>query len=213
MLLHLLLRLAQPKARQKKNSLETNHAKVNEVADLPPKDTLQALVEPPVIPKIIVPTPILKKRSLNFTAFEEDLNIDIHGSQTESSIHLEPIAIDESLFESTWKEYIKVLTEEGNLGLATSFSSIDCLIEFNKIVLKISSAAIEELIKKDKAKLIEFFRKELKNESVEIETRIGENAVQKNIKSLSSKERLNEMIINNSDVLKLIQELGLELDY
>jgi RIO-like serine/threonine protein kinase len=106
-----------------------------------------------------------------------------------------------------------VLTDEGSAGMATSFVDIDCRIDFNNIILEISSSSIEELIKKDKSRLIEFFRKHLQNESVSIETQMIENTTKKNIKSLSPKERLNEMINQNPEVLRLMKDLGLELDY
>jgi hypothetical protein len=155
----------------------------------------------------------LKKKSLNITAFEEDLNAAIEAQPIEINIEVEPIAIDKDLFQSAWQMYIKVLTDEGNAGMATSFADIDCRIDFNNIILEISSSSIEELIKKDKSRLIEFFRKHLQNESVSIETQMIENTTKKNIKSLSPKERLNEMINQNPEVLRLMKDLGLELDY
>lgn len=155
----------------------------------------------------------MKKKSLNITAFEEDLNAAIEAQPIEINIEVEPIAIDKDLFQSAWQMYIKVLTDEGNAGMATSFADIDCRIDFNNIILEISSSSIEELIKKDKSRLIEFFRKHLQNESVSIETQMIENTTKKNIKSLSPKERLNEMINQNPEVLRLMKDLGLELDY
>jgi hypothetical protein len=155
----------------------------------------------------------LKKKSLNITAFEEDLNAAIEAQPIEINIEVEPIAIDKDLFQSAWQMYIKVLTDEGSAGMATSFVDIDCRIDFNNIILEISSSSIEELIKKDKSRLIEFFRKHLQNESVSIETQMIENTTKKNIKSLSPKERLNEMINQNPEVLRLMKDLGLELDY
>lgn len=155
----------------------------------------------------------MKKKSLNITAFEEDLNAAIEAQPIEINIEVEPIAIDKDLFQSAWQMYIKVLTDEGSAGMATSFVDIDCRIDFNNIILEISSSSIEELIKKDKSRLIEFFRKHLQNESVSIETQMIENTTKKNIKSLSPKERLNEMINQNPEVLRLMKDLGLELDY
>ncbi len=155
----------------------------------------------------------MKKKSLNLAAFEEDLNAAIEAQPIEINIEVEPIAIDKDLFKSAWQMYIKVLTDEGNAGMATSFADIDCRIDFNNIILEISSSSIEELIKKDKSRLIEFFRKHLQNESVSIETQMIENTIQKNIKSLSPKERLNEMINQNPEVLRLMKDFGLELDY
>ena len=155
----------------------------------------------------------MKKKSLNIAAFEDDLNAAIEAQPIEINIEVEPIAIDKDLFKSAWQMYIKVLTDEGNAGMATSFADIDCRIDFNNIILEISSSSIEELIKKDKSRLIEFFRKHLQNESVSIETQMIENTIQKNIKSLSPKERLNEMINQNPEVLRLMKDFGLELDY
>ena len=155
----------------------------------------------------------MKKKSLNIAAFEEDLNAAIEAQPIEINIEVEPIAIDKDLFQSAWQMYIKVLTDEGSAGMATSFADIDCRIDFNNIILEISSSSIEELIKKDKSRLIEFFRKHLQNESVSIETQMIENTTQKNIKSLSPKERLNEMINQNPEVLRLMKDFGLELDY
>ena len=155
----------------------------------------------------------MKKKSLNIAAFEEDLNAAIEAQPIEINIEGEPIAIDKDLFKIAWQMYIKVLTDEGNAGMATSFADIDCRIDFNNIILEISSSSIEELIKKDKSRLIEFFRKHLQNESVSIETQMIENTIQKNIKSLSPKERLNEMINQNPEVLRLMKDFGLELDY
>ena len=54
--------------------------------------------------------------------------------------------------------------------------------------------------------------KELNNETIDLETRINENAQQINIKSLSSREKLNDMMQRNPSIAKLIQELGLELE-
>ena len=157
-------------------------------------------------------TPIQKSKNLNFSAFEEEISLVEQHTEATATNEKDPIAIDDANFEESWKKYIQFLIDDGNAGLATSFEGIQYTISTNIILLEIASASIEELIRKNRSILVDFFRRELNNETIDLETRINENAQQINIKSLSSREKLNDMMQRNPSIAKLIQELGLELE-
>jgi hypothetical protein len=195
-----------PRAAVAENTTASASAPIaiaDEVSPLPPAST----------PEIKWATsPIQKSKNLNFIAFEEEANI-VEDQEEEPVVEvLEPIEIDSNTFEESWQKYIQFLNEDGNVGLATSFTEIKYTLNKNIIMLEVASATMEELILKNRSSLINFFRKELHNATVELETRMMANAHQVNIKSRSPKDKVNDLVQRNPAVLKLIQELGLELD-
>lgn len=209
--------MARHLAKQKKNNVAPSAVVT---VDPPITNSVQSVVSaeiastlPTTTPEIkLTPGPIQKSKNLNFSAFEEAVNI-VEDQQEEPVLEaLAPIEIDATTFEESWQKYIQFLNEAGNTGLATSFAGIKYTLSMNIIVLDIASVTMEELIKKNRSTLIHFFQKELNNATVELDTRIMENAQQSNIKSRSSKDKLNDMVQKNPTVVKLIQELGLELD-
>jgi hypothetical protein len=209
--------MARHLAKQKKNNVENSVSVTDNtsIAASAPAATPVELAAPApekIVPLKIVPSPIQKSKNLNFSAFEEEENI-VEQQEVETTIHeLEPIAIDSHTFEESWQKYIQFLNDDGNAGLATSFAGIPYTLSTNIIELEIASQSMEELILKNRSMLIDFFRKELNNATVDVVTRITENAQQIHIKSRSSRDKLNDMVNRNPSVLKFIQDLGLELD-
>jgi len=209
--------MARHLAKQKKNNVAPRAAVAeNTTASASDPIVIADEVSPPPpasTPEIKLATsPIQKSKNLNFSAFEEEANT-VEDQEEESVAEvLEPIEIDSNTFEESWQKYIQFLNEDGNVGLATSFTEIKYTLNKNIIMLEVASATMEELILKNRSSLISFFRKELHNATVELETRMMANAHQVNIKSRSPKDKVNDIVQRNPAVLKLIQELGLELD-
>jgi len=209
--------MARHLAKQKKNNVAPRVAVTENTtasASAPIAIADEVSPPPPVsTPEIkLAPSPIQKSKNLNFSAFEEEANI-VEDQEEEPVVEvLEPIEIDSNTFEESWQKYIQFLNEDGNVGLATSFTETKYTLNTNIIMLEVASATMEELILKNRSSLINFFRKELQNATVELETRMMANAHQVNIKSRSSKDKVNDIVQRNPAVLKLIQELGLELD-
>lgn len=209
--------MARHLAKQKKNNVAPRAAVAeNTTSNTSAPIAIADEVSPPPpasTPEIKLATsPIQKSKNLNFSAFEEEANI-VEDQPEESVVEvLEPIEIDSNTFEESWQKYIQFLNEDGNVGLATSFTEIKYTLNKNIIMLEVASATMEELILKNRSSLINFFRKELQNATVELETRMMANAHQVNIKSRSPKDKVNDIVQRNPAVLKLIQELGLELD-
>jgi hypothetical protein len=209
--------MAQHLAKQKKNNVEnsvpvTENKPIAASASAATPVEMAALEPEKIVQLKIVPSPIQKSKNLNFSAFEEEENI-VAPQELKTTLHeLAPIAIDSNTFEESWQKYIQFLNDDGNAGLATSFAGIPYTLSINIIELEIASLSMQELILKNRSMLIDFFRKELNNATVDVVTRITENAQQMHIKSRSERDKLNDMVDRNPSVLKFIQDLGLELD-
>lgn len=111
----------------------------------------------------------------------------------------------ESDFRQKWEEFIATI-DSPNLKITLSKTP-----EFDagfKFALNVENTVQEELVKSIKPNLVSFLRKELRNSSIDILTKMVENTGEKII--YSDDEKYAEMVQVNPDLFLLRQKFNLD---
>ena len=111
-----------------------------------------------------------------------------------------------------WNDFANIKKEDGRTNLFITLTALPpTLKDKNKIEIKISNDAQQKLLNENRVELMEYLRKKLKNDTIEVVTFITEE-----IKSdipYTSTDKFNKMIEKNTSLKVLRDELGLDPDY
>ena len=111
-----------------------------------------------------------------------------------------------------WKDYSERMRESGKTNLYVTLSSFSPNLENERIIkLKISNDAQQKILDENKTELLDFLRKNLKNDFVEIHTQLTEE-IYRNV-PFTTEDKFKKMIEENPSLKILQQKLGLDPDY
>ncbi len=85
------------------------------------------------------------------------------------------------------------------------------LKDAHTVILYVENSIQQDLVRENTADILAFLHRELNNGHVRIETAIRQQ--KKKQKAYLPKEKLEELIKKNPHIIKLRDELGLDLDY
>lgn len=113
---------------------------------------------------------------------------------------------------SVWSRYAEILNQKGEVNLYNTIShNIPVLREGHLIEITLSNKLQEKDFNDNKLDLITFLKKELDNYALKIVTKVDETIVKTT--SLTSNDKLKQMIEKNPLLAKLRQNLDLDLEY
>ena len=139
---------------------------------------------------------------------------EVNEAHEENSTHviLKELSFTEDQLLKQWKDLISVIKKEGksNLGIALSLHSPK-LLEGNLIELLLSNAAQEEMIMEQRYMILDYLRRKLENDKIEITTKIVN--IEKNKTPYTNKEKFKKMLDDNPELETLRINLGLDPDY
>lgn len=119
---------------------------------------------------------------------------------------------DKTQLDIFWKEYAEKIKQEGKLQLHATLTMNDpVLLDEFVIELILHNQAQEDLLRDEKADLINFLRRQLKNDKISLITR---QEAQSNDpeNSFSNKEKYVKMVEKNQGLDDFRKQLGLELE-
>lgn len=114
----------------------------------------------------------------------------------------------QDVLDSKWETYLKSLDDHPNLKAALNKKPI--LNPDYSILLKIENIFQEELIREIKPQLVGWLRREMNNDSVELNTEIVQEEVQRI--AYTEAEKLEEMVKKNEYLALLKQRFHLDFD-
>ena len=153
------------------------------------------------------------KKKSSIISINNPINEDVTTNNEEESLsNLRMTDVSESLLMAEWKSLVSHMKEQGksNLGITLSVHAPKLLKE-NLIELPISNAAQAEIIIEEKYKILEYLRNNLKNDYIEIVTRVIKD--EKSSMPYTNKDKFNKMIDSNPQLNNLRVSLGLDPDY
>jgi DNA polymerase-3 subunit gamma/tau len=202
------------------------------VADAP-------VVETPAAPIVTAPTPAPKKenppvenkpqeekvvpklvkgvggmRGISLSAIgkpkQEESNADTVEMVVEKK---ENQKIDESNLQAFWMKFAERYNKAGGQQIYTTMAmNKPTMINEQDMELVIHNRAQELLVQEEKQDILEFLRRELKNDHLNLVTRIVDLSGSKELIT-SPKEKYRVMMQTNPDIDELRIRLGLEIDY
>lgn len=112
-----------------------------------------------------------------------------------------------------WKELIDFVKEQrkSNLGITLGVHPVKLLANY-LVELPLSNTAQNEMIIEEKYMILEFLRNKLKNDKLEITTKIIEEENNNNI-PYTNKDKFKKMLEENAHLETLRTKLGLDPDY
>jgi len=111
-----------------------------------------------------------------------------------------------------WNDFANIKKEDGRTNLFITLTALPpTLKDKNKIEIKISNDAQQKLLNENRVELMEYLRKKLKNDTIEVVTFITEEI--KTDIPYTSTDKFNKMIEKNTSLKVLRDELGLDPDY
>jgi len=111
-----------------------------------------------------------------------------------------------------WNDFANIKKEDGRTNLFITLTALPPnLKDKNKIEIKISNDAQQKLLNENRVELMEYLRKKLKNDTIEVVTFITEEI--KTDIPYTSTDKFNKMIEKNTSLKVLRDELGLDPDY
>jgi len=111
-----------------------------------------------------------------------------------------------------WKELIDDFSGKGKSNVVLALSSNEPILKSNFLVnVVLSNTSQVELLNEEKTKILEFLRKELNNELVNIDLSVIPN--EKNNKPYTNSDKFKKMYEQNKNLAILGQKLGLDPDY
>ena len=114
--------------------------------------------------------------------------------------------------QTVWDNYTQQVKQKRKESLyATLTGNKPELRDDFLIQLTIDNKVQEEVIRKDKTSLMQFLKKELKNDDIHLETVIINTP--ENKKLYTSMEKYQHLVAKNPNLQKLKQQLDLEIDY
>ncbi len=160
---------------------------------------------------VIIDSLTKKKSSLISINSSFDEANEAHKEDT-SQVILKEISFTEDQLLEQWKGLISAIRKKGksNLGIALSLHSPK-LMEGNLIELPLSNAAQEEMILEQRYMILDYLRRKLENDKIEITTKIVN--IEKNRTPYTNKEKFEKMLDDNPELEILRINLGLDPDY
>ena len=111
-----------------------------------------------------------------------------------------------------WKELIDDFSAKGKSNVVLALSSNEPILKSNFLVnVVLSNTSQVELLNEEKTKILEFLRKELNNELINIDLSVIPN--EKNNKPYTNSDKFKKMYEQNKNLAILGQKLGLDPDY
>ena len=118
----------------------------------------------------------------------------------------------ESKMIKVWNDFANIKKEDGRTNLFITLTALPPnLKDKNKIEIKISNDAQQKLLNENRVELMEYLRKNLKNDTIEVVSIITEE-IRSDI-PYTPTDKFNKMIEKNTSLKILRDELGLDPDY
>ena len=118
----------------------------------------------------------------------------------------------ESKMIKVWNDFANIKKEDGRTNLFITLTALPpTLKDKNKIEIKISNDAQQKLLNENRVELMEYLRKNLKNDTIEVVSIITEE-IRSDI-PYTPTDKFNKMIEKNTSLKILRDELGLDPDY
>ena len=151
----------------------------------------------------------IRSSSFSLTEIMED---NKEKFDTSELIEKRSSSFTEQEMRNFWKDYSERMRESGKTNLYVTLSSFSPNLENERIIkLKISNDAQQKILDENKTELLDFLRKNLKNDFVEIHTQLTEE-IYRNV-PYTNEEKFKKMIEENPSLKILQQKLGLDPDY
>ena len=118
----------------------------------------------------------------------------------------------EQEMQNIWRDYSENMRKVGKTNLFVTLSSFSPTLENEHIIrLKISNDTQQKILDENKSELINFLKKNLQNDYIEIYSELTEEV--KNKIPYTSKDKFKKMTDENPSLKILQQKLGLDPDY
>ena len=151
----------------------------------------------------------IRSSSFSLTEIMED---NKEKFDTSELIEKRSSSFTEQEMRNFWKDYSERMRESGKTNLYVTLSSFSPNLENERIIkLKISNDAQQKILDENKTELLDFLRKNLKNDFVEIHTQLTEE-IYRNV-PYTTEDKFKKMIEENPSLKILQQKLGLDPDY
>jgi len=151
----------------------------------------------------------IRSSSFSLTEIMED---NKEKFDTSELIKKRSSSFTEKEMRNFWKDYSERMRESGKTNLYVTLSSFSPNLENERIIkLKISNDAQQKILDENKTELLDFLRKNLKNDFVEIHTQLTEE-IYRNV-PYTTEDKFKKMIEENPSLKILQQKLGLDPDY
>jgi len=195
------------KIAEKQNKEEVKKEEI--ITEVKENETLKTEVKVEVQEK---PPTVFKQRikssTISISGILDDEKED--DEKQRSSIIEEDFSETEMI--KVWNDFANIKKEDGRTNLFITLTALPPnLKDKNKIEIKISNDAQQKLLNENRVELMEYLRKKLKNDTIEVVTFITEE-----IKSdipYTPTDKFNKMIEKNTFLKILRDELGLDPDY
>lgn len=152
-------------------------------------------------------TPSIKDALSGNTAEKKDSEVEqktIFSQYQEN--RFEPFTPEQ--LEAKWNEYLIQIADRPNLR--STLSSVPELTDGNKLLLRIGNSVQEEEIRLIKPELVSWLRSELRNDGIELNTRLEKVESERMI--FSDSEKLQMMMQKNPDLYELKQKFNLDFN-
>ncbi len=152
-------------------------------------------------------TPSIKDALSGNTAEKKDSEVEqktIFSQYQEN--RFEPFTPDQ--LEAKWNEYLTQIADRPNLR--STLSAVPELTDGNKLLLRIGNSVQEEEIRLIKPELVSWLRSELRNDGIELNTRLEK--VESDRMIFSDSEKLQMMMQKNPELYELKQKFNLDFN-
>ena len=151
----------------------------------------------------------VRSSSFSLTDIMEDKKEKFDDSEV---IEKQSKSFTEQEMQNIWKDYSEKKRKAGKTNLYITLSSFCPTLENERIIrLKLSNDTQQKILDENKIELMDFLRKNLKNDFVEIHTELTEE-IKSNI-PYTSKDKFKKMTKENPSLIVLQKKLGLDPDY
>ena len=115
--------------------------------------------------------------------------------------------------QKVWEDFVVLQKEKGKSNFATTLDRYEpALLDNCKIEILISNKSQELVIEKEKIDLHEYLRENLKNDNIEVITKIQVQTDEEKI-PYTNKDKYEQMSKENPNLGTLKKELGLDFDF
>ena len=169
-----------------------------------PVDKPKAFVPNAHTPSTSVKIPSLKDLGTAAVATLEEDDPYIKGDA------MEDFTMDD--FLKHWSDYAAKIKQDGNMGLFTVFTAnAPLMLEPYKFEVIVGNKSQETQFRDEKPGILNYLRTNLKNFSIEVQTRIDEIKTSK--KPYTTSEKFQHMASKNPQLAELKRRFNLETDY
>ncbi len=113
--------------------------------------------------------------------------------------------------KATWDEYATIIKEQGKKSFHSTLTLTQPVLKEDFLVeLTIANAVQEKDFDREKSDLVAFIRQKLNNYGIQLQTTLAEKVT---VEHKTPKEQFKEMAQSNPSLIKLYEQLDLDVDY